>query len=75
MHQLTIWTAFHAEGLGCNLQHYNPVIDEKVTKQWGLDENWSLDAQVRKISYIPSPVLVQNLMVELLPWNILPSVS
>jgi len=25
-----------AEGLGCNLQHYNAVIDKKVQAEWGL---------------------------------------
>jgi len=30
MHQLVIWMAFEAEGLGVNLQHYDPLINEQV---------------------------------------------
>jgi predicted oxidoreductase (fatty acid repression mutant protein) len=36
LHQYTIWTALAAEGMGCNLQHYNPLIDERVRNEWGL---------------------------------------
>lgn len=34
MHQYMLWTAFEAEGLGCNLQHYNPIIDQKAKTEW-----------------------------------------
>lgn len=30
MLQLVIWTALEQEGLGASLQHYNPLIDEKI---------------------------------------------
>lgn len=46
MHQLVIWMAFEAEGLGANLQHYNPLIDEKVKAEWSLPESWKLIAQM-----------------------------
>ena len=46
MHQFAIWTALEAEGLGANLQHYNPLIDSKVTSTWGIDETWELKAQL-----------------------------
>ncbi|WP_159886946.1 nitroreductase family protein [Paenibacillus puerhi] len=46
MHQFVIWTALEAEGLGANLQHYNPLIDEQVKSEWKLPENWSLVAQL-----------------------------
>lgn len=46
MHQYVIWTAFEAEGLGANLQHYNPLIDEKVKSEWSLPESWKLIAQM-----------------------------
>lgn len=46
MHQFAIWTALEAEGLGANLQHYNPLIDEKVAAQWGIDADWVLSAQL-----------------------------
>ncbi|MEC0264505.1 nitroreductase family protein [Paenibacillus anseongense] len=46
MHQLVIWTALEAEGLGVNLQHYNPLIDERVKAEWKLPEGWKLTAQM-----------------------------
>lgn len=41
-----IWTALEAEGLGANLQHYNPLIDAKVAAEFGLPASWELAAQV-----------------------------
>jgi hypothetical protein len=46
MLQFSIWTALEAEGLGCNLQHYNPEIDEKVTAAFGIPKGWKLNAQL-----------------------------
>lgn len=46
MHQFVIWTALESEGLGASLQHYNPLIDEKVKTEWKLPENWQLVAQM-----------------------------
>ena len=36
MHQLTIWTLLEEAGFGASLQHYNPLIDEAVAKEWNL---------------------------------------
>ena len=41
-----LWTAFEAEGMGCNLQHYNPLPDQKVSEIWGVPLEWSLKAQL-----------------------------
>ncbi|MBB3126142.1 hypothetical protein FHS19_000796 [Paenibacillus rhizosphaerae] len=46
MHQLVIWTALEAEGLGASLQHYNPLIDQKVAAEWNIPANWKLIAQM-----------------------------
>jgi predicted oxidoreductase (fatty acid repression mutant protein) len=46
MLQFAIWTALEAEGLGANLQHYNPIIDEKVAKAWDVPQDWKLNAQL-----------------------------
>jgi predicted oxidoreductase (fatty acid repression mutant protein) len=46
MLQLVIWTALEAEELGANLQHYNPLIDEKVAATWDLPPSWKLKAQL-----------------------------
>lgn len=39
--QATIWTAFTAEGLSGTLQHYHPLMDEAVRKEWNIPETWS----------------------------------
>ncbi|KAI9800038.1 MAG: hypothetical protein M1833_003567 [Piccolia ochrophora] len=46
MHQLIIWTALEAEGLGANLQHYNPLIDGKVRTEWDILPEWNLNSQL-----------------------------
>lgn len=46
MLQLVIWTALEAEGLGASLQHYNPLIDQKVASEWNLPASWRLMAQM-----------------------------
>ena len=46
MLQFAIWTALEAEGLGCNLQHYNPEVDEKVTAAFNIPSGWKLNAQL-----------------------------
>ncbi|KAL3424917.1 nitroreductase family protein [Phlyctema vagabunda] len=46
MHQYAVWTALEAEGLGANLQHYNPLIDAKVAAEWNVDPDWELSAQL-----------------------------
>lgn len=42
MLQFTVWTALEEAGLGVNLQHYNPLIDEQVKTTWSIPENWKL---------------------------------
>ncbi|KAL2191708.1 Nitroreductase-like protein [Thermothelomyces heterothallicus CBS 203.75] len=46
MLQFAVWTALEAEGLGANLQHYNPLIDAKVAEEWKLPATWKLTAQL-----------------------------
>lgn len=46
MVQYAIWITLAAAGVGANLQHYNPVIDEEVAKTWGIPANWTLRAQL-----------------------------
>jgi len=46
MLQYSLWCALEAEGLGANLQHYNPLIDGKVGEAFGAGEGWSLKAQL-----------------------------
>lgn len=46
MHQYTLWCALEAEGLGVNLQHYNPLIDTRLETMYGVPPTWSLKAQM-----------------------------
>lgn len=46
MLQFVIWTALEVEGFGASLQHYNPIIDADVQKEWNLPSNWKLLAQM-----------------------------
>ncbi|MDF2593490.1 MAG: nitroreductase [Clostridia bacterium] len=46
MVQYIVWTSLEQEGLGASLQHYNPLIDEKVKKQWGIPASWKLSAEM-----------------------------
>lgn len=46
MQQLAVWTMLEDAGFGASLQHYNPLIDEAVLKQWKLPASWKLLAQM-----------------------------
>jgi len=46
MHQYALWTALEAEGFGANLQHYNPLPDQKAAAIWDIPLEWSLTAQL-----------------------------
>jgi uncharacterized protein len=46
MHQFIAWTALSAEGLGCNLQHYQAFINSQVHATWNVPETWGLRAQL-----------------------------
>lgn len=46
MLQYVVWTALAQEGLGASLQHYNPLIDAAVAKEFDVPGNWKLLAQM-----------------------------
>lgn len=46
MAQLAVWTALSEHGIGASLQHYNPLIDDKVKAEWNLPASWKLRAQM-----------------------------
>lgn len=41
-----VWTALVAEGLGVNLQHYNPLIDVRLETEFKVPSTWSMKAQM-----------------------------
>lgn len=46
MLEYVVWTSLAERNVGASLQHYNPVIDEAVAKEWKLSESWQLLAQM-----------------------------
>lgn len=44
--QFNVWNLLEGAGLGATLQHYNPLIDEAVRREWSLPESWLLIAQM-----------------------------
>lgn len=46
MAQFAVWMALAEVDLGASLQHYNPLIDDAVKKQWELPHWWTLRAQM-----------------------------
>lgn len=43
---MSVWAAFAENNIGASLQHYNPLIDDKVAETWGLPKNWVLRGQM-----------------------------
>ena len=46
MLQFAIWTQLEAMGLGVNIQHYNPLIDDEIRKCFNVPEGWKLVAEM-----------------------------
>ena len=46
MLQFAIWTMLANMGLGVNIQHYNPLIDDEVKAHFAVPESWNLVAQM-----------------------------
>ena len=46
MLQISVWNGLTEMGLGVNLQHYNPIIDEMVQREFGIEDNLVLLAQM-----------------------------
>lgn len=46
MLQYIVWTSLAIEGLGASLQHYNPLIENKIKEVWQIPDNWKLVAQM-----------------------------
>lgn len=44
--QILTWIGLESVGFGASLQHYNPLIDEAVRKEWSINEDWKLIAQM-----------------------------
>ncbi|PKK94902.1 MAG: nitroreductase [Tenericutes bacterium HGW-Tenericutes-5] len=46
MLQGNVWVGLESIGLGASLQHYNELIEAEVKKEFGINKNWTLNAQM-----------------------------
>ncbi|KAJ8114037.1 hypothetical protein OPT61_g3977 [Boeremia exigua] len=46
MHQFIVWTGLTAEGLGCNLQHYQWAIGPYLRERYSIEDTWKCKAQL-----------------------------
>lgn len=44
--QHSVWATLAEHNIGASLQHYNPVIDADVQKEWNLPSSWVLRGQM-----------------------------
>ena len=44
--QYAVWLLLAENGIGANIQHYNPLIDAEVAKEYDIPESWRLHAQM-----------------------------
>ena len=61
MLQFAIWTALANLGLGVNLQHYNPLIDEEVKKTFQVPDSWKLIAQMPFGAKLEAPKTIEKM--------------
>ena len=46
MLQYVVWTSLAEQNIGASLQHYNPLVDEAVAKEWKIPDSWKLIAEM-----------------------------
>lgn len=44
--QFAVWNVLTEQGIGASLQHYNPIIDEKINAAFNVPAHWKLRAQL-----------------------------
>lgn len=55
-----VWNALAEAGVGANIQHYNPVIDERVAKEWNIPTNLVLRAQMPFGEIVGEPAPIER---------------
>lgn len=55
-----VWNALAESGVGANIQHYNPVIDERVAKEWNIPANLVLRAQMPFGEIVGEPAPIER---------------
>ncbi|TCS81855.1 nitroreductase family protein [Pectinatus cerevisiiphilus] len=64
MLQFAIWTALTGLGLGVNLQHYNPLIDDQVKSAFNVPASWKLIAQMPFGQPLQDPAPIEKMNVD-----------
>lgn len=64
MIQFAVWTALADLGLGVNLQHYNPLIDDKVKALTKVLDTWKLIAQMPFGQPLADPKPIHKVPIE-----------
>ena len=55
-----VWNALAEAGVGANIQHYNPIIDERVAKEWNIPANLVLRAQMPFGEIVGKPAPIER---------------
>lgn len=63
MLQFAIWTALSDMGLGVNLQHYNPIIDDAIKAAFDIPQSWKLIAQMPFGHPLEQPTEIQKIAI------------
>ena len=64
MAQFAVWTALTDLGLGVNLQHYNPLIDDAVKAKFGVPASWKLIGQMPFGQPVQLPKPIEKMAIE-----------
>ncbi|MDR1412766.1 MAG: nitroreductase family protein [Actinomycetes bacterium] len=76
MLQYVIWDALDDAGFGVSLQHYNPLIDRRVSAEWNIPAQWALVSQMvfgsREADPLPKTFIVPNEHLQLIAETIAP---
>jgi len=64
MAQFAVWTALSDLGLGANLQHYNPLIDDAVKEKFSVPSTWKLLGQMPFGQPVQGPKDIEKMTIE-----------
>lgn len=62
--QINLWNALRTKGIGANIQHYNPIIDENIRNKWNIPEDWELIAQMPFGGIVEEPGELEKMPIE-----------
>ena len=68
MLQFALWTALTDLGLGVNIQHYNPIIDDAIKAAFEVPDSWTLVAQMPFGEPTADPKPIEKLDVKERVW-------